>query len=334
MHNPFAPPSSPFETPSLPHRILSSPLKYLAQKINALYLLLRGSAYTLFPKDHRIRILCISDTHCHKPTSLPPADILIHAGDLTNAGTVDEIQDQVDWLKDLTMYKHKVVIAGNHDGYFDPRSRAASDKEKQIEWGGGVHYLQHSSVTLKFPEKGARQLKVYGAPQVPACGGPEFAFQYPRGQNAWSVTIPDDTDVLVTHTPPKHHLDLPRGMGCEWLLKEVWRVRPRLHVFGHVHCGYGREMVYWDEEQKVFERLCGRLGGRLGADMKTVLRLIKELVSVWVWLDLVRLVVYAVLGVLWSRVWGGNDDETVMLNAALTVGSTGTLGNKPQVVEI
>ncbi|KAL9102089.1 MAG: hypothetical protein Q9163_002738 [Psora crenata] len=190
--------------------------------------------------------------------------------------------------------------------------------------------MQHASLTLKFPNRGGRQVKVYGAPQIPACGGPEFAFQYPRGQDAWTGTVPNDVDVLVTHTPPKHHLDLPRGMGCEWLLKEVWRVRPRVHVFGHVHCGYGRERVYWDEGQRVFERLCERLGGDQGPLMGPA----KELVNVWAWLDLIKLVVYAVLGVLWSRVWGGMDDGTVLLNAALVVGSTGKLGNEPQLIEI
>lgn len=187
-------------------------------------------------------MLCISDTHCQKPTFLPAADLLIHAGDLTNEGTTNEIQEQVDWLARLD-YKYKIVIAGNHDSFFDPRSRRQKDKGRGVQWPEpehGVHYLQHSSVTIRFPDRGGRELKVYGAPQIPACGGAEFAFQYTRGQDAWSGTIPYDTDILVTHSPPRHHLDLPRGMGCEWLLKEVWKVRPRLHVSGHVHCGHGR----------------------------------------------------------------------------------------------
>lgn len=238
----FKAPPSPFEKPSTAYRLLSSPLRYIAQKIFAVQLFLRGHSLTLPPESHRIRVLCISDTHCQKPAFLPPADLLVHAGDLASEGTIDEIQKQIDWLAALD-YKYKVVIAGNHDSFFDPRSRREEDKGSEIRWPeveNGIKYLQHASVALRFPDRGGRVVRVYGSPSIPACGGPEFAFQYPRGQDAWSGTIPRETDILVTHSPPRHHLDLPRGMGCEWLLKEIWNVRPRLHVFGHIHCGHGQ----------------------------------------------------------------------------------------------
>ncbi|KAG8530046.1 uncharacterized protein KY384_005528 [Bacidia gigantensis] len=308
----------PFELPSVAHRIVSSPLKYLSQQLYALQLFVRGAPLLLPAKRERIHVLCISDTHCLKPEQLPIADLLIHAGDLTNAGTADEIQDQVDWLKSLD-YKYKIVIAGNHDSYFDPRSRGEQDKYRQINWGDGqqkILYLQHSSIELDFNQHG-RTLTVFGAPQIPACGGPEFAFQYPRGQDAWSGTVPADTDILVTHTPPKYHLDLPRGMGCEWLLEEVWRVRPRLHVFGHVHCGHGQEGAFWDDAQKAFERLGAR--NERGP--------LVDLVGLRGWLDAARLLVSSTLGLIWSRVWGGTSNNTLMVNAALMTGSTGRLGN-------
>ena len=320
------PPSSPFEQPSIPHRILSSPLKYIVQHTYAFQLYLRGSSHILPPEDQCIRVLCIADTHCHKPTSLPPADLLIHAGDLTNDGTAAQVQDQIDWLAKLD-YKYKIVIAGNHDGYLDPRSRHLGDSHKEIEWPrpeAGLHYLQHSSVTLTFLRGGSRVLKIYGAPQIPACGGPEFAFQYPREQDAWRDTIPVDTDVLVSHSPPRHHLDLPRGMGCEWLLREAWKVKPKLHVFGHVHCGYGRECVFWDQAQATYERLCDRKERGM----------LRDFVAIWAWIDVMKLLVHSTIGVLWNRVWGGYSEGTLMVNAALMLGSTGKLGNKPQIVKL
>ena len=319
----FKPPPSPFEQPSIPYRILTSPLKSAVQCVYALQLSLRGNNCPLPPKDQRIRFLCISDTHCRQPANLPDADVFIHAGDLTNEGSLKQIQDQVDWVVRLP-YKHKILIAGNHDSYFDPRSRRAEDEGRKIEWRGrehDIHYLQHSSVTIQLPEQGNRRLKIYGAPQIPACGGSDFAFQYQRGRDAWSDTIPLDTDILVTHSPPRHHLDLPRGMGCEWLLKELWRVKPRLHVFGHVHCGYGQERAFWDGAQKLYERICEK-----GED--------KDTFAVWSWIDGIRLLMHSITGIVWSRVWGGNDDSTLLVNAALMVGSTGRLGNAPQVVEI
>ena len=105
-----APP--PFEAPTFLHQLYSSPLRYLSQRIYWIQSHLRRTPSAL-PAEHCIRVLCISDTHCHKPSSLPPADLLIHSGDLTNRGDVKEIQEQIDWLKSLD-YKYKIVIAGNH----------------------------------------------------------------------------------------------------------------------------------------------------------------------------------------------------------------------------
>lgn len=320
------PPPSPFEPPSTSYRILSSPLKYSSQILYGFILLLRGPAIiSKAPSSSQIRLVCVSDTHTHKPASLPPGDVLIHAGDLTNAGTVAEIQDQIDWLSALP-YEHKIAIAGNHDSYCDPRSRRKEDDGKRIHWQG-VHYLQHSSIKLSFPSQGNRELSFYGAPQIPQCGGVDFAFQYRRSDDAWSGTIPVETDVLMTHTPPRHHLDLPAGLGCGYLLKEVWRVRPKIHVFGHVHAGYGKEDVFWDEAQEVYEKICARKDKGF----------IRDVFAVEVWLDLAKLAIHGALRVLWSRIWGGeggHGQNSVFVNCALLYRSSGRLGNAPQIINI
>ncbi|KAL8929436.1 MAG: hypothetical protein Q9172_000487 [Xanthocarpia lactea] len=315
------PPSSPFEAPSILFHFLSSPLKFLVQHLYHLSLFFRGSAIPLPDRSSSVRLICISDTH-NKKTPIPYGDVLIHAGDLASEGTAAEIQDQIDWIASLP-HQHKIVIAGNHDGFFDRRSRLDSDSKTSIDFKG-VHYLQHSGIALTFPQAASRQLSFYGAPHIPACGGDEFAFQYPRQQDAWSGTIPRSTEVLITHTPPRHHLDLPHGMGCEFLLKEVWQVRPTLHVFGHVHCGYGREGVFWDEGQKAFERVCSR-------DQAGFFR---DCVDLAAWIDAMRVVWYGISGSLWSQVWGGTHAGTLAVNASLTVGSTGKLGNAPQIVDL
>lgn len=53
--------------------------------------------------------------------------------------------------------------------------------------------------------------------------------------------IPSDTDILVTHTPPVGHGDLCCSgvrAGCVELLSTVQnRVKPKYHVFGHIHEG-------------------------------------------------------------------------------------------------
>ncbi len=315
------PPSSPFEPPSFLFHFVSSPLKCFVQHLHRLLLFLRGTALQTPDPSSSIRLTCVSDTHAKKAV-IPDGDVLIHAGDLANQGTAAEIQDQIDWMASLP-HPHKIMIAGNHDGFFDPRSRHQSDLYNTLDFKG-LHYLQHSTVTLAFPRVGDRQLVFYGAPQIPACGGDDFAFQYPRGHDAWSDTIPRSVDVLITHTPPRHHLDLPHGMGCEFLLSEVWDVKPTVHVFGHVHAGYGQESVFWDEAQKAYERVCAR--ERFG--------LFRDFLDPFAWLDTARVAYYGMIGVIWSQVWGGTGTGTLMINASLTYRSTGKLGNTAQVVDI
>lgn len=309
-------PSSPFEPPSLLHHFLSSPLNFVVRYVYALILFLRGPPYP--SPASPIRIVCLSDTHTKIPFHVPSGDILIHAGDLANAGTVSEIQAQVDWLASLP-HREKIVVAGNHDSFLDPSSRSASDAGRRIDWAD-VHYLQHSSITLAFPNHDNRKLSIYGAPGIPQCGGGEFAFQYQRHDDEWTGTVPTNIDILITHTPPRHHLDLPAGLGCDYLLKEVWRVRPKAHIFGHVHAGYGRENVFWDEGQAAYERVCARNGAGL----------LRDLVSVSAWIDALRVLCYGLAGL----VWGGVEDGGVMVNASLTYRSTGKLGNAPQTVDI
>lgn len=322
---------SPFEPPSLIAVLLTQPFKLLVRWIDFIFSSLRTSC---IPGSPPVKIVCISDTHCLTASNIPEGDLLIHAGDLTNAGTPDELQAQIDWLDSLP-HPIKIAIAGNHDTYLDARSRATLDVKDQrntVDWKG-VKYLQHASVTLSF-HSGARHLKVYGAPQIPACGGDEFAFQYPRGSDAWSETVPLDTDVLITHSPPKHHLDLPAALGCEHLLAEVRRVRPRVHVFGHVHAGKtdmmgrlrgGREAARWDEGQKCLEKVLTRSDG-----------LIVGFIDPRNWIDAMLALSYGVVGVVWDRVWGGasNSPPTIMINAALMYNDTGHLRHPPQVVEV
>ena len=107
-------PRSAFEPPSFTYRFLSSPIRCIAQILYKAILFLRGAPHLENTGLPSIRLICISDTHTHKPNSLPAGDVLVHAGDLTNAGTIAEIQDQIDWLSSLP-FKYKVVICGNHD---------------------------------------------------------------------------------------------------------------------------------------------------------------------------------------------------------------------------
>lgn len=182
------------------------------------------------------RIVCISDTHnFHEQICVPEGDVLIHAGDATARGTPEEIKFFADWFASRP-HRHKIFIAGNHDFFFEDDEL---DRRTIDFFFPGCVYLQDSSVEIE-------NLKIYGAPWQPRFF--DWAFNLNRGAELaekWKL-IPADADVLITHGPPFGILDeVPRACGventgCEELRKRVEEVRPRLHVFGHIHCGYGR----------------------------------------------------------------------------------------------
>lgn len=338
-----SPPDSPFAPPSFLFTLLYHPLASFITFIHYLALYLRGAPYRAPKNKIPIRVVCLSDSHAKVPRyAIPRGDLLIHAGDLTNTGSLASIQQTIDWLKTLQKpwpgssdgFRHIVVIAGNHDSYFDERSRSANDtrfSKRKLDWGK-IHYLQHSALTLPFPDD--RSLKVYGAPQIPKIGGKEHAFQYPRGQDAWTDTVPDDVDVLITHNPPKWHLDLAQngGLGDEFELAEAWRVKPTLHAFGHIHSGHGKEEVWWDEGQKRYEEFLASAYNKPAGTVESHRLPFTELLDIPLWALAFKSMVADVRGLLWTRLWGGARQGGYMVNGALIYQTTEKLLNKPQVV--
>ncbi|EPE02321.1 phosphoric ester [Ophiostoma piceae UAMH 11346] len=199
-----------------------------------------------------VSIVCISDTHNSQP-HLPDGDVLVHAGDLTQSGTFEELEATLAWLR-RQPHAVKIVVAGNHDLLLDAGQRGQRDEDERqhraLDWGGLV-YLENEETTVTCPN--GRRLRVYGSPLSPRHGN--WAFQYARAHDAWaqqSPPIPAGVDILITHAPPHAHLD--RQLGCVHLLRTLWRVRPRLHVFGHVHDGAGTEWVQFDALQAAYEQ--------------------------------------------------------------------------------
>ncbi|KAI1201206.1 Metallo-dependent phosphatase [Nemania serpens] len=232
--------------PSAWQLFLQSPCVFLARKMYSW----RRIAEAEQVQESPISVVCMSDTHnsqCH----IPDGDVLIHAGDLTHSGSFEELQAAIAWLRQQP-HPIKIAVAGNHDLLLDPskgdESGRALAARKRIGWGD-IIYLQDSSITVTCPN--GRQLNVYGSPRSRRHGN--WAFQYPRGEDVWASSVPDNTDILITHGPPRGHLDLTT-LGCNDLLRELWRVHPVLHVFGHVHEGYGHEQIQFDKLQDAYER--------------------------------------------------------------------------------
>ena len=94
---------------------------------------------------------------------------------------------------------------------------------------------------FKFPQIFWQLFHFQGTPWQPEFGG--WAFNLKRGEECvkkWNL-IPEDTDVLITHGPPLGFGDLcSTGIraGCVDLLQSVQnRVKPKYHVYGHIHEG-------------------------------------------------------------------------------------------------
>ncbi|KAI1810618.1 calcineurin-like phosphoesterase [Poronia punctata] len=302
-----------------------SPLQGIIYFLYPVILWLRGlRASPVQPPRNRvpIRVVCLSDTHDSTVRDVPDGDLLIHCGDLTNDGTAASIQKQIDWLASLP-HQHKVLVCGNHDSWFDLKARTEEDTlgHREVDLKT-LHYLERSSVTLTF--KGGRKLNIYGAPDLPQCGGQEFAFQYTIDQHPWAGAIPFDTDVLVTHTPPMLHRDL--SLGCPGLLAEIWKKRPKLHIFGHVHWGRGTETAYWDDCQRAYESLM--LRKKRGP--------IFDMLPHRGWLDAFKVLYHGIKGILWQWFWlGGASNGSLLANAAMQHGTSGKLTEKkPITVDI
>ncbi len=182
-----------------------------------------------------MKIILISDTHNrHHDLELPDGDMIIHAGDVSSTGKEPEILDFLNWFKSLD-YKYKIFIAGNHDFYFE----RANSEQISLIIPENLTYLNDSGVTIEG-------LKIWGSPVQPEFNN--WAFNREIGDDIrqhWDL-IPVDTDILITHGPPFRILDKTvRGhyVGCEDLLEKVMQIKPKLHIFGHVHEGYGTKEV-------------------------------------------------------------------------------------------
>ena len=210
----------------------------------------------------KVRIVCISDTHNASPGqgyTLPEGDILIHAGDLTNNGLPSEIRKALAWLREAN-YEQKIVVAGNHDLALDQNfpNQPDDDEEEEVTQlrrmvreDDRITYLEHESrvITVRGVE-----IRVFGSPFSPASSpSKQWAFQYPpsQAQQLWS-SIPSDTTILITHTPPAGHLDTSAHWtqgGCPALSQALFRTAPRLHVCGHCHEGRGAQLVSWSVDE-------------------------------------------------------------------------------------
>lgn len=182
-----------------------------------------------------MKVWCISDTHGKEKELNIPSDIdlIIHAGDL---GTFRDpvmnyhaVMNCLDWLQGLAI-KYKVIIMGNHDTSVEKGLITKGDMASK-----GIICLEQSSTTING-------IKIFGSPYTPSFSQ-GWAYNVPRHKlKGYWDKIPKDTDIVVTHGPAKGILDLTvdnnnnyTQCGCKSLRNKLFEVKPRYHIFGHIH---------------------------------------------------------------------------------------------------
>ena len=219
----------------------------------------------------KMRITHISDTHNkHNQLNgkLPGGDILIHSGDVTSIGRKSEVERFIKWFNGIDNYTHKIFIAGNHDltfdreilyrdkaAYFDGASWTDEVAEGKPHWlqnlldielNPNVFYLENNFIEVD-------QIKIWGSPISPTFGY-GWAFNKDRGQEINQIwnNIPNDTDIVITHSPIYGYCDRAsntnQNVGCADLYHRLHEVKPHLHFAGHIHEAYGWGTIPYKDE--------------------------------------------------------------------------------------
>ncbi len=182
-----------------------------------------------------MKIVIISDTHSrHEELGILEGDILIHCGDVCQGFEAFDFElDAVDQWFAKQRFSTILCIGGNHDR---PIQQRVNQNQPVFHH---ATYLQDESFELNG-------LKFYGTPWLPLLYGWAFFQEDEILEKKWGE-IPDDTDILITHTPPWQILDSPRRstvhLGCPHLKNRVEAIRPQIHCFGHNHASYGQKEI-------------------------------------------------------------------------------------------
>jgi Icc-related predicted phosphoesterase len=180
---------------------------------------------------------CISDTH-NKHLFIPEkyltgGDCILHTGDISSRGSRTEVEEFLSWYNELP-YKYKVLIAGNHDFFF--QDAPEYEIEAVLAKYPNVIYLNDSGVEIEG-------IKIWGSPVQPYFHGWAFNRKGSEIVPHWDL-IPLDTNILLTHGPIYNHLDETTSgykAGCPYLGEKLRELKDlKLHQAGHIHEAYGR----------------------------------------------------------------------------------------------
>lgn len=184
-----------------------------------------------------MKILAISDTHNYHrkidfsvlKEELNGVDTIVHAGDFTSTGKLHEVENFLSWYF-IQDFKYKVLIAGNHEIETDAYMIRKLCDEK------GIVFLHQES-------KYVNGVKFFGTPYTPYFHGWAYNLKECEEEECFSQ-IPLDTEVLISHGPPRDILDLTfdgLNVGSVHLWNRITKMKNlKACIFGHVHEPAGR----------------------------------------------------------------------------------------------
>lgn len=206
-----------------------------------------------------MNILHISDTHgfhgMFPNERFKDVDVVIHSGDCSNwmdpYRNEPEVRDFIEWYSSVPV-KHRIYVAGNHDTSIERRMVTPADFH-----AASITYLENAATTIDG-------IKFWGSPITPTFGKWAFMKAREKINKVWE-SIPEDTDVLITHGPPKGVRDLSYNIdgelemcGCSALMKKCWKMKDQLKLvaFGHIHNMDGIEtnqgIAYYSKTKTIF----------------------------------------------------------------------------------
>lgn len=190
-----------------------------------------------------MRITCTADLHGNFP-ELSGGDLLIIAGDITGNDSVKAWIAFFDWLR-AQKYRKKIYIGGNHDNFLTQCCTNEEARSLPVPIEDGFEYLCDNGTEFEG-------LKIWGSPWTKT-----FPNMNPRCKaftvdtekelfEKWSL-IPEDTDILITHSPPYGMFDEVKcsytghykHVGSTSLISKWADLEAKIHIFGHIHEDYG-----------------------------------------------------------------------------------------------
>ena len=181
-----------------------------------------------------MKFVAISDTHGQhrQVTNLPKGDVLLHGGDVCNRGKVEQAQDFLDWFAGLD-YELKIFISGNHD--FDLKTGECLIPNKLSD---GSTFPENMILLVDQACK-IGGINIWGAATDAKAGVSS------ESNENWS-SVPANTNILITHYPPRYILDqnwAGKHCGLRGLKKCVTALSPAIHLFGDIHASYGEKKI-------------------------------------------------------------------------------------------